>query len=210
MTDRGRRGPTEDRDAPVDTGEWVDVGTDGRWHPSIGERIRSFTILAVALGVLLVLAAVASVDDGESDEVVASTSTTLPVSIVPTTTTTTAPNPASLAGEPAPADCAFDNRDARPLRSRSEVEVQVRNATFQNGYAGDATDALAALGYVAATPANAEVRPVTSVAYRPGFCAEGDRVRSDLELPDAELAPLDPDAPTGPAAVVITLGRNSV
>jgi len=57
-------------------------------------------------------------------------------------------------------------------RPPSEVKVLVANGSGVDGAAGGATDTLEALGYVTATPANAERVPSTIVYFTSGFEAE--------------------------------------
>jgi hypothetical protein len=204
----------QEADPSWDTGEWVDVGDDGRWRPSAPERIRSLTILAMAVGLLLVLAALASVDDGDGDdpEVVASpasTEGTTTTTSTTTTTTTAPPDPSSLAGEPAPDVCLLDDRQALPLRTRPQSRVLVLNGTSRNGFAGATTARLTELGYATSTPGNASGRPATLVQYRPGFCAEAVRVGDDLAFSDVEIAPVEPGEDTEGAQIVVTLGRDA-
>lgn len=198
-----------------DGGEWVDVGSDGRWRPSAGERTRSGLVLALTLGFLLILAAVASVDGGDPDEDVASASATTAATQVPETTTTPVPttvvDPASLAGEPPPPGCEGDARNALPLRERSQTAVLVLNGTSRSGHAGSFTDKLRKLDYTMSVPANAGRRDATQVEYLPGHCAEASRLVTDLEVPGAELAPMvnEEGAFLGRAELLVTLGRDS-
>src|SRR3546814_5839896 len=50
----------------LDDGTWVDLGRDGRWHPSAGERTRAAVLLGVFLGALPVLALLLSVGGGDA------------------------------------------------------------------------------------------------------------------------------------------------
>lgn len=59
-------------------------------------------------------------------------------------------------------------------RPPEEVKVLVANGSDVNGAAGAQTDALEALGYVTADPANAEKVPSTVVYYTVGFQAEAE------------------------------------
>lgn len=201
---------------PYDSGEWVDVGGDGRWHPGIGERLRALVALGIALGALLLLSAVLSVGgDGDDEEVTAASTSTSEPELVTTTSTppTTQMDPASLAGEAPPEQCEADvAREAEPLRGPSDTVVLVLNGTSRNGHAGAVTDDLQDLGYEAIVPANASRQDVTSIEYLPGLCAESVRLVNDLGVPGAEVGPLaeDSDVFMGRAEVLITLGADSL
>lgn len=208
---------TDDESVPYDSGEWVDIGADGHWRPSIGERLRALTVIALAIGSLLVLSAIASVGgDGDDDEDVAaqSSSTTEPELVTTTSTPpTTRLDPASVGGDDPPPVCTPDvGREAAPLRTRSETVLLVLNGTSRNGHAGSVTDDLSDRGYTTIVPSNAGRLSVTTIEYTPGFCAEGVRVALDLELPGAEIRPLaaDTDVFLGRAEILITLGSDSL
>lgn len=203
----------DDRDegVPWDGSTWVDVGDDDQWRPSFEERARALVLLLVVLGVLFVAAAVASIDDGDGDEdvtaAVSSTTTT-----EATTTTTAAAAPESLDGEPPPPGCESDDRDANALRDRATSSVLVLNGTPRGGHAGEVTDALEELGYDAMEPDNADIRDETVVGYLPGFCAEADRIVTDLGIATATFEPMaeDTDVFLGRAQLLVTLGRDSL
>lgn len=208
---------TDDESVPYDSGEWVDVGGDGQWRPSISERLRALTVIGLAIGSLLVLAAIASVGgDGDEDEDVAarSSSTTEPELVTTTSTPpTTQVDPASLAGDDPPPVCTTDvAREAAPLRERSEAVLLVLNGTSRNGHAGSVTDDLSDLGYTTIIPSNAGRLQVTTIEYTPGFCAESVRISADLELPGADVRPLpaDNDVFLGRAEILVTLGSDSL
>ena len=207
---------TDDDSVPYDSGEWVDVGGDGRWRPSIAERLCALTVIALAIGSLLVLAAIASVGgDGDEEDVTAQSSSTTEPELVTTTSTppTTRLDPASLGGDDPPPECTADvGREAAPLRVRSESVLLVLNGTSRNGHAGSVTDDLSDLGYTTIVPSNAGRLPVTTIEYTPGFCAEASRVALDLQLPGAEIRPLpeDNDVFLGRAEILITLGSDSL
>lgn len=198
----------------LDDGTWVDVGPDGRWRPSPAERIRAAVVLTVLFGVLLVLALLLSGDDGDGERELAvdRETTTTEAETTTTTSTTAPPDPSSIGGEPASERCAGDDRSALPLRERNEVVVLVLNGTSRSGHAGAVTGELTALGYSAVEPGNAGRLDVTSVGFVPGWCAEGERVAQDLELPGAivEPAPEDLPVPIGRANTVVTLGADSL
>ena len=213
MTDGAARrdtGPHDTRDH--DTGEWVDVGPDGLWRPSVGERLRSLTVLALAIGVLLVLAAVASTGGGggTADVVVSSTTTT---SLVTTTSVaTTVIDGTSVDGEAPPLACVFDDRGAAALRPKNQTSVLVLNGTPRTGHAGDVTDQLRAAGYSTIVPGNASIRDRTTVEYVAGHCAEAVQLLDDLGVDSAEIGPIDEggDVFLGRAEILVTLGRDSL
>ena len=106
-----RRDEEQEDGIVLDDGTWVDVGPDGRWRPSAGERARAAVILVVALSALLLLALVLSVGgDDQEPEVAAETSTTAELA-AETTTTAAQVDPASVGGEPPSAQCTADDRD---------------------------------------------------------------------------------------------------
>ncbi len=196
----------------LDDGTWVDVGPDGRWRPSAGERARAAVVLTVVFAVLLVLALALTGGDDDDELAVDRETTTTAAEVTTTTSTTAPPDPSSLGGEPAPERCRSDDRSALPLRERNEVVVLVLNGTSRSGHAGAVTDELKALGYSAIEPGNAGRLDVTSVGFTPGWCAEGERVAQDLQLPGAvvEPAPEDLPVPLGRANMVVTLGADSM
>lgn len=203
---RGRDGE------PWDDAVWVDVGGDGHWRPTFEERSRSLVALAIVLGVLLLLAAFASIDDGDGDR--SDVATTSSTTTTTETTTTTAPPPAasSVDGEPPPAGCEDDDRGASPLRERDDTTVLVLNGTPRGGHAGANTDDLEELGYSTAAPDNATIRPITTVDYTEGYCAEAARLVFELGIDGATWQPIpdDSDVFLGRAELVLTLGRDSL
>lgn len=199
--------PPEDWDG----GEWVDVGRDGRWSPSAGERIRAIVVLAVVLGVLGALAAALSVDDGDGDDAAATTTTT--EATTTTAPTTTEPiDPTSIDGDAPPEPCIYDNRDAQPLRDPADVYVVVRNGTPRGGHAGATSDDLEDAGYRLAEPANASLLQTTRIDYDPGYCAEAFAMTDALGIPGAELYAVEPgsDDAAEPVHLIVTLGRDSL
>ena len=50
------------------------------------------------------------------------------------------------------------------------------------------------------------------MAYKPGFCAEAERLADDLGLPDARVEPVPAELPVvvGRARLVVTLGLDSL
>ena len=204
-----------DAPVPYDTGEWVDVGRDGLWRPSGGERARALLILVVAIGALLLLAGVASVGGDDEDEVVSRTSGSTEPEVVTTTSVvpTTTLDPASLDGEPPPAVCEPDiGRQGAALRERSDVVVLALNGTSRSGHAGAVTDEVDSLGYGTIVPANASRTQVTTIEYVPGYCAEAVRLLFELGVDGAEVQPLAPDTDVflGRAALLVTLGMDSL
>lgn len=204
-----------DPPVPYDTGEWVDVGRDGLWRPSGGERARALLILTVAIGFLAFLAGVANVG-GEDDEDVATRSTTTTEPQVVTTTSVvpaTTLDPASLDGEPPPEQCEPDlGRQGAAMRERSDVVVLVLNGTSRSGHAGAFTDEVDEFGYGTIVPGNAGRLAVTTVEYVPGYCAEAVRLVFELNIIGAEVKPLDPETDVflGRAALLVTLGADTL
>lgn len=207
-----RRERTPDGEA-WDDGTWVDVGADDRWRPTFEERSRSAVVFAVLVGVLLLAAAFASIDDGDGDDadVATVTSSSTPTT-QPTTSTTRPPSASSIDGEPPPEGCEDDDRDALPFRDRSETTVLVLNGTPRGGHAGVKTDDVEALGYSTMDPDNAAIRPITSIEFLSGYCAEAVRLGYELGIGTATFQPLrdDSDVFLGRAVLVLTLGRDSL
>ncbi len=198
---------------PYDTGAWVDVGRDGRWRPSPGERLRSLIVLAVAATVLLVLAALASVDDGDGADIAAATTTTSPsTTAVTTTTATTVIDATSVGGQDPPLACVFDDRGGAALRAPSETSVLVLNGTPRGGHAGEVTTRLRAAGYDTIVPGNAALQGRTSVEYTTGHCAEAVALLGALGVDGAEIAavPEGSNVFLGRAEILVTLGRDSL
>jgi len=196
----------------LDDGTWVDVGPDGRWRPSAGERARAATILGVAFAALLLLALVLSVGDDDGDEVEVAGPTSTTEAAEETTTTEGPDDPASVGGEPPSARCVADDRDGAELRDRRASVVLVLNATDRSGHAGDVSTRLEQLGYAVTVPDNGGRREVTSVAYLAGWCAEAERVAEDLALPEATVEPVAQDllSKVGRARLVVSLGADSL
>lgn len=198
----------------LDDGTWVDVGADGRWRPSAGERARAAVILGVAFVALLLVALVASAgsDDDHDDDVATDVTDSSTTTVDATTTTEAPPDPSSIDGEAPSAQCVADDRDAQPLRDRRASVVLVLNATSRSGHAGVVTDRLEAAGYAVVVPDNAGRREVTSVAYLAGYCAEAERVVADLGIPTATVEPVAQDLLTvvGRARIVVSLGADSL
>ncbi len=198
-----------------DTGEWVDVGANGRWRPTIGQRLRATIILGLLLGGLLTLAAVASVDDGDNERAIDNAEDSAPPDSSETTGPADAPtttlDPASLAGEPVSADCAADDRRAQAFRPPPETGVLVLNGSPSSGQGALFTDALDEVGYSMSVPANASIRDRTVVEYTTGFCVEAFFVAASLGLGDVAVAALDPESDVflGRAEILVTLGRDS-
>ena len=195
-----------------DTGEWVDVGPDGRWHPSASDRTRALVVLGAIVGAMLLLGGVLSVGGGDEDEdAVASTSTSSTTE--PSGSSTTAlPDPTSVAGEPPPEECVFDDRSGAPLREPAAVGILVLNGTPVGGRAGALSDELEGKGYATQEPGNADVQQTTVVQYRPGYCAEAHRLLGELAIAGAGFEPLTPDDDVflGATHVLVTLGRDSL
>jgi len=207
------QGNDSERDGIVlDDGTWVDVGPDGRWRPTAGERARAAVILGVAFSALLLLALVLSVGGDEDDPVEAATGSSTTEAPDETTTTEAPEDPASVGGEPPSPQCVADDRDGADLRDRRASVVLVLNATSRSGHAGNVSARLEQLGYSVTVPDNGGRREVTSVAYLAGFCAEAERLAADLGLPDAtvELVAQDLLAKVGRARLVVNLGADSL
>lgn len=199
----------------LDDGTWVDVGRDGRWHPSAGERVRAAVILGVSLGVLLMVALLLSVggDDDEPEDV--ATEETTSTAAEEGTTTTTAPvptDPASVGGAPPPAECTGDDRGGAELRERSATAVLVLNATSRTGHAAAMVARLEGLGYGTTVPGNAGRLRTSVFGYVPGYCAEAVRLAFELGLGGATYEPVDAGrlpVPLGRARIVATVGADT-
>lgn len=100
-----------------------------------------------------------------------------------------------------------------PPRDPSEVKVLVANGSGVNGAAGGTTDALEALGYVTATPTNAERVPNTIVYYTTGFEAEAQALAAAIGAPPESVTPMPAVAPVDDlqlANVLVHLGPDLV
>ncbi len=200
----------------LDDGTWVDVGRDGKWRPSAGERVRAGVILGVFLGLLAMLALVFTVgddDDRDQDLASADDTTTTTEEPVLTTTTTLPPDPSSVGGEPASIHCVGDDRGGAELRERDSTAVLVLNATSRTGHAADIVERLEEIGYATTVPGNAGRLRISSFAYVPGYCAEAERAAFELGLTEATFEPVDADAlsvPLGRARIVATVGSDSL
>ncbi len=205
----------------LDDGTWVDLGRNGKWHPSAGERARAAVVLGVSLGVLLVLALLLSVGGGDEEEddvdVAADTSSTTDPEIeatAPTTATTAADvDPVSVGGDPAPEQCGADDRGGAPYRERDATAVLVLNATSRTGHGAAVVRRLEALGYATTVPDNAGRLRTSVFGYVDGYCAEAVRLAFELGLAEATFEPVDVarlPVPLGRARIVATVGADTV
>lgn len=99
------------------------------------------------------------------------------------------------------------------LRDPAEVKVLVANGSGVNGAAGGATDALEALGYVTATPANADRVPATIVYFTTGFQAEAEALAAAIGAPPESVTQMPAVAPVDDlqlANVLVHLGPDLV
>lgn len=99
------------------------------------------------------------------------------------------------------------------VRDPAEVKVLVANGSGVNGAAGGTTDALEALGYVTATPANADRVPATIVYYTTGFQAEAEALAAAIGAPPESVTPMPAVAPVDDlqlANVLVHLGPDLV
>jgi hypothetical protein len=208
------RADDQQRDGIVlDDGTWVDVGQDGRWRPTVGERARAAVILGVSMAVLLLVALVLSFGDSDGDRNVRATATTS-TSAAGTTPADENPgrDPSWVGDEPASADCVGDDREGQALRNRRTTVVLVRNGTSQEGWAGGVSTLLGGLGYDVTAPEDAGGREVTSIGYLAGYCAEAERVAEDLGFADATVEPVPAEllGQVGRAKLVLSLGADSL
>lgn len=98
--------------------------------------------------------------------------------------------------EPAADDEAVESTTTTAAtRPPSEVKVLVANGSEVNGAAGAQSDALAALGYDTANPANAELVPATVVYYTPGYEAEAEDLAAAIDAGPEAVNPLPTPAP---------------
>lgn len=205
---------TDSEPIDLDDGSWVDVGSDGRWRPTIAERVRAAVILSVTIVALLLVGLTVSLSDGtrQEDEAVA-TSTADSTTTEPSTTVPSELDPSSLGGEPAPIQCVSDDREGKPLADRRLVIALVLNGTSQDGHAGGVARRLQARGYVTTEPGDTDRRETTSAAYLAGHCAEAVRLLEDVGMSDfATVQPLPNDMlpRVGRARVVLSLGADSL
>ena len=198
----------------LDDGTWVDVGRDGRWHPSPGERTRAAVILGVLIGLLAMVALLLSVGgDEDDDDPVATDDTTTTTEEPQVTTTTAPPDPSSVGGAPASIHCVGDDRGGAELRERDTTAVLVLNATSRSGQAAEVVERLEALGYETTVPGNAGRLRTSVFGYVPGYCAEAERAAFELGLVEASFEPVDADelsVPLGRARIVATVGADSL
>lgn len=112
-------------------------------------------------------------------------------------------------GEVVDPDSTTTTPTTEAVRPPSEVKVLVANGSGVNGAAGGATDALEALGYVTATPANAERVPETIVYYTTGFEAEAEALAAAIGAGEDAVTPMPAVAPVDDlqlANVLVHLG----
>lgn len=205
----------QERDGIVlDDGTWVDVGRDGRWHPSPGERTRAAVILGVFVGLLAMVALLLSVgSEPDDDDVATDDTTTTTEELVVTTTSTLPPDPSSVGDQPASVHCLGDDRGGAELRERDTTAVLVLNATSRTGQAAEVVERLEELGYATTVPGNAGRLRTSEFAYVPGYCAEAERAAFELGLTEATFEPVDADelpVPLGRARIVATVGADSL
>ncbi len=99
------------------------------------------------------------------------------------------------------------------LRDPAEVKVLVANGSGTDGAAGGTTDALEALGYVTATPTNAERVPSTIVYFTTGFEAEAEALAAALGATPESVTAMPAVAPVDDlqlANVLVHLGPDLV
>lgn len=99
------------------------------------------------------------------------------------------------------------------LRDAAEVKVLVANGSGVNGAAGGTTDALEALGYVTATPSNADRVEATIVYYATGFQAEAEVLAEAIGAPPESVQAMPAVAPVDDlqlANVLVHLGPDLV
>ena len=95
----------------------------------------------------------------------------------------------------------------------AEVKVLVANGSGTNGAAGGTTDALEALGYVTATPTNAERVPSTIVYFTTGFEAEAEALAAAIGATPESVTAMPAVAPVDDlqlANVLVHLGPDLV
>lgn len=198
----------------LDDGTWVDVGRDGRWHPSAGERARAAVVLGVFVAVLAVLALLLSVGDDPDEVDTAATTTSTAAVVVETTTTTAAPvDPFSVGGEPTSVNCVSDDRGGAPLRAKDSTAVLVLNATSRTGHGAVVAERIEALGYPTTVPGNGGRNTTSVFGYVAGYCAEAVRLAFELGLGEATFEPVEVDrlpVPLGRARIVATVGADTV
>lgn len=200
----------------LDDGTWVDVGRDGRWRPSPGERARAAVILGVFVGLLAMVALVLSVggDDDEQEIDVAADEETTTTTEPEVTTTTLPPDPSSIGGEPASISCVADDRGGADLRDRESTAVLVLNATRITGHAAEVVEYLEHLGYATTVPGNGGRLQTSEFRYVPGYCAEAERLAIEMGLSEVTLEPLEQDpnlpVPLGRARIVATVGADTL
>ena len=84
-----------------------------------------------------------------------------------------------------------------PPRAPADVKVLVANGSEVSGAAGAQTDALEALGYVAANPTNADLVPATVVYFTVGYQAEAEVLATAIGAPATAVKALPTPAPVG-------------
>ena len=96
----------------------------------------------------------------------------------------TAATPAAVVATPTPgtAAVAVPTTDVSTSRARGEIRVLVANGTDVSGQAGRLTDVLRNQGYNTRSAVNGDAPAVGTslIYYRPGFAAEAELVRQDL------------------------------
>lgn len=199
----------------LDDGTWVDVGRDGRWRPSPGERARAAVLLGVFVGVLAMVALLLSVGGDDDDEIdVAAEEETTTTTEPEVTTTTLPPDPSSIGGEPASITCVADDRGGAELRDRESSAVLVLNATRVTGHAAEVVEYLEHLGYPTTVPGNGGRLQTSEFRYVPGYCAEAERLAIEMGLAGSTLEPLEQDTdlpvPLGRARIVATVGADTL
>jgi hypothetical protein len=110
-------------------------------------------------------------------------------------------------------DAEATTTTTQPLRDPAEVKVLVANGSGVDGAAGGATDALEALGYVTATPANADRVESTIVYFTTGFQAEAEALAVAIGAPPESVTQMPAVAPVDDlqlANVLVHLGPDLV
>lgn len=98
-------------------------------------------------------------------------------------------------------------------RDAAEVKVLVANGSGTDGAAGGTTDALGALGYVTATPTNADRVEATIVYFTTGFQAEAEALAAAIGAAPESVTAMPAVAPVDDlqlANVLVHLGPDLV
>ena len=177
----------------------------------------SFMLLGMTLTMLWGARSIIGATDGDSDptvDILASEADDTPSgddATVTTTTTAGVTTTVATTVPPTTTTTAAPTTTAAVLHPANEVITRVGNGAARGGVAGAGTNILAAAGYAALSPKNADTIDVSTVYYLPGYIKDAEAIAQLLSVAPSMVQPMpgNPGMPVGDAHVVAVLGRDT-